>query len=49
VSTHAGVESAEVHLEHQVEGLSPGEYLYVRVRQADGGVAWSSPFFVVGP
>lgn len=25
--------------------LSAGEYLYVRVIQADGGVAWSSPFF----
>ena len=23
-----------------------GEYLYLRVIQADGGLAWSSPFFV---
>jgi hypothetical protein len=26
--------------------LARGEYLYVRVVQADGGAAWSSPFFV---
>ena len=27
------------------EGLEAGEYVYVRVVQADGGLAWSSPFF----
>jgi len=28
-----------------VPSLASGEYLYVRVIQVDGGVAWSSPFF----
>lgn len=27
--------------------LRPGEYLYVRIIQRDGGAAWSSPFFFV--
>jgi hypothetical protein len=26
--------------------LAPGEFIYVRVRQLDGGMAWSSPIFV---
>jgi hypothetical protein len=30
----------------EIEGLTAGEYVYVRVIQADGGAAWSSPFFV---
>jgi len=29
-----------------LDALSPGEYLYVRVSQDDGGMAWSSPIFV---
>ena len=29
----------------QITDLRPGEYLYVRVEQTDGGAAWSSPFF----
>ena len=29
-----------------VEDLEPGEYLYLRVLQIDGGLAWSSPFFL---
>ena len=36
----------ELRLEEPIEGLEGGEYLYVRVVQADGGAAWSSPFFV---
>ena len=36
----------EVTLIREVEDLSPGEYLYLRVMQRDGGAAWSSPFFV---
>jgi hypothetical protein len=32
-------------LERPVEGVVPGEYLYVRAVQRDGGAAWSSPFF----
>ena len=26
--------------------LRPGEYLYVRVAQQDGGLAWASPIFL---
>ncbi|MAF66559.1 MAG: hypothetical protein CMJ84_12995 [Planctomycetes bacterium] len=29
-----------------LENLEPGEYVYLRVVQADGGLAWSSPFFL---
>jgi hypothetical protein len=29
--------------------LSPGEFHYVRVRQKDGGIAWSSPIFAPVP
>ena len=29
-----------------LDGLTAGEYVYVRVVQEDGGVAWSSPAFV---
>ncbi len=29
-----------------LDGLTTGEYVYVRVVQEDGGVAWSSPAFV---
>ncbi len=33
-------------LSSELADLSPGEYVYVRVLQADGGAAWSSPIFV---
>ena len=39
----AGDELAQVW---ELADLRAGEYLYVRVEQADGGLAWSSPFFV---
>jgi hypothetical protein len=29
----------------ELEGLSAGEYVYVRIVQLDGGAAWSSPFY----
>jgi hypothetical protein len=29
-------------------GLEEGDYYYLRVRQVDGSVAWSSPFLVGG-
>jgi hypothetical protein len=29
-----------------LDSLRPGEYLYVRVIQEDGGAAWSTPFYV---
>jgi len=32
-------------LSSEVKDLAPGEYVYVRVVQADGGAAWSSPIF----
>ena len=31
----------------EVPVLGPGDWLYVRVIQRDGGAAWSSPFFVL--
>ena len=37
----------DVTLQIPVEDLAPGEYIYVRVVQRDGGAAWSSPIFVV--
>jgi hypothetical protein len=33
-------------LEREIEGLAPGETVYVRAIQQDGGAAWSSPIFV---
>jgi hypothetical protein len=30
----------------EIPRLKPGEYLYLRVVQEDGGAAWSSPVFV---
>ncbi|MBK7951906.1 MAG: hypothetical protein IPK00_24925 [Deltaproteobacteria bacterium] len=32
-------------LERRIPRLGPGEFHYVRILQADGGVAWSSPIF----
>jgi hypothetical protein len=43
------VEGANESLELLAEDtgpIQPGEYLYVRALQADGGLAWSSPVFV---
>ena len=37
----------EVTLQRQVDDLTPGEYVYVRVVQKDGGAAWSSPIYVI--
>ena len=36
----------DVTLERRVEALRPGEYVYVRAVQRDGGAAWSSPIYV---
>ena len=36
----------DITVQTTVEDLAPGEYLYVRVLQRDGGAAWSSPIFV---
>ena len=32
----------------ETETVFPGDYYYVRVRQLDGALAWSSPFWVGG-
>ena len=37
--------SLELRAEDPAE-LRPGEHLYVRVQQVDGGLAWSSPVWV---
>jgi hypothetical protein len=43
----AGLEGAlEATLQRSLPDLRPGEYVYVRVVQQDGGLAWSSPIFV---
>jgi hypothetical protein len=36
----------EATFQRDVSDLRPGEYIYVRVVQEDGGAAWSSPIFV---
>jgi hypothetical protein len=36
----------EVALQRPVEDLEPGEYVYVRAVQRNGGAAWSSPITV---
>ena len=36
----------DIGLELPVRDLRPGEYLYVRIGQEDGALAWSSPIFV---
>jgi hypothetical protein len=41
-----GEELRETTLEHPLAELRPGEFVYVRAVQRDGGAAWSSPFFI---
>jgi hypothetical protein len=36
----------EVEATAAVDGLKAGEFVYVRVEQEDGGLAWSSPVFI---
>jgi hypothetical protein len=36
----------ELTLQRRVSDLRPGEYVYLRVAQEDGGMAWSSPIFL---
>jgi hypothetical protein len=38
--------SLELELLGQLQDLRSGEYVYVRIRQTDGGMAWSSPVFI---
>jgi hypothetical protein len=44
--TRAGDGGARFRHAWEIVGLEPGEYVYVRVVQVDGGMAWCSPFFV---
>jgi hypothetical protein len=36
----------DFRFEEPIAGLVPGDYLYLRLVQDDGALAWSSPFFV---
>jgi hypothetical protein len=36
----------ELTLHREIQDLAPGEYLYVRAVQENGGAAWSSPIFI---
>jgi len=46
VDSVTGAANGEVDFERPIGSLRSGDYLYVRVIQADGTMAWSSPFFV---
>jgi hypothetical protein len=46
VRTFAGTGSRALRVREPLADLESGEYVYVRAVQADGGAAWSSPFFV---
>ncbi len=37
----------EAVLERPIKDLHPGDYVYVRAVQQDGGAAWSSPIYFV--
>jgi len=45
------IEGAPLDLDHSftLSNLAHGEYVYLRVQQADGGLAWSSPWFIASP
>lgn len=45
VVSHDDVPGSDATLTATIERLAPGEYVYVRVVQRDGGLAWSSPIF----
>ncbi len=36
----------DAYYETSLPGLKPGDFVYVRVLQNDGGLAWSSPFYI---
>jgi Protein of unknown function (DUF3604) len=46
VAVVSGERRRELSSTLPLAGLRDGEYVYVRVVQEDGGVAWASPFFV---
>jgi hypothetical protein len=45
LARNAGEGKRSLGLELELPELAPGSWLYARVRQSDGGAAWSSPFF----
>jgi hypothetical protein len=45
VASSPGEGSTALEFLHPLQGLTGGEYVYVRVVQEDGGAAWSSPVF----
>ena len=45
VGRHPGEGQRSLGFESALPAQSAGSWLYVRVRQSDGGAAWSSPFF----
>lgn len=36
----------EARLDTEISGLESGDYLYLRMLQSDGALAWSSPFYI---
>jgi len=46
VADSAAIEGRSGDLSANLPGLRSGDYVYVRVVQEDGGMAWSSPFFL---
>jgi len=49
VSVIPGASRRELSETLTLSPLRPGEYVYVRVVQEDGGAAWSSPVYVTSP
>ena len=48
LTTSIKLQGSTLDIEHsfRLVDLSEGEYVYVRIRQNDGGLAWSSPWFI---
>ena len=46
VADRAAIEGRSGDLSAALPGLRSGDYVYVRVVQKDGALAWSSPFFL---
>lgn len=46
VETLPGEGARELSDERSIPRLQPGDYIYIRILQEDGGTAWSSPIFM---